>query len=276
MHIPALSSGKYIIAVSGGIDSVVLLHYLQKLPDLQLIVAHVDHGIRHNSSKDATFVANLAQQYGLMYEEIRYELGARSSEDKARQARYEFLHKIRQKHQAQAVITAHHANDVVETMMINLMRGTGWRGLCSLKNTHDLVRPLLSFKKADIIKYAQQHNLKWKEDSTNEDDKYLRNRIRKYLLPRADIDAWISLYLAQCHLQQDINTEVQKINTIKRYQFIMWPKAVALEVLKNNLQATRPQAEYALLKIKTAKPGTVCEVGSGKKLRFTRDSFVIK
>ncbi len=271
-HLPA---GTYIVAVSGGVDSVALLDIICRRPDLSLVVAHFDHGIRSDSRQDEQFVAKLAEQYHLPYETERVELGPGASEAAARQARYDFLFRTRDKHEAQSIITAHHADDVIETMMINLIRGTGWRGLCSLQDTQKIRRPFLRLSKAEIIAHAKIHNLSWREDATNTDEQYLRNAVRRQLMPKADRQKWLNLYNQQKKLVQQINREAAQLDPYKRYDYIMWPRSVALEMVKTDLKLTRRQADYALTAIKTAAHGAVLEVGANKKLTFTRDSFIV-
>lgn len=173
-----LAPGKYIVAVSGGVDSVVLLDMLHKNAQLDLIVAHVDHGIRGDSSEDADFVAALANLRGLPYESTELSLGALASEDTARCYRYDFLHEVCAKHKAAAIVTAHHQDDRIETAAINTLRGTMRKGLVSLKSTDSIKRPLLDLTKDQIWRYAVEHKLEWREDSTNNTMDYLRNRVR--------------------------------------------------------------------------------------------------
>lgn len=111
--------------------------------------------------------------------EQQLHLGAEASEDRARKERYDFLFSVAKKYQA-TVATAHHQDDLVETIAINFHRGTGWRGLMVL-NRSGITRPLLTRSKADIYDYALQHHLEWVEDSTNRDARYLRNRVRGVL-----------------------------------------------------------------------------------------------
>lgn len=173
-----LGPGKYIIAVSGGVDSMVLLDMLHKNTELDLIVAHIDHGIREDSSEDADFVAGVAGVLGVSYESIKLDLGASASEDTARRHRYDFLRNVRKKHDAVAIVTAHHLDDRIETAAINTLRGTMRRGLVSLKETDEIKRPLLGMTKDEIRDYAITHRIEWREDSTNSTDDYLRNRVR--------------------------------------------------------------------------------------------------
>lgn len=181
-----LKPGKYIVAVSGGVDSVCLLALLSKVANMQLVVAHFDHGIRNESAEDRKFVHGLAKKYGLPFEYAEGRLGPDTGEAEARAARYNFLHEVIEKHQARAIITAHHADDALETAIINLLRGTGRKGLSSLSNNNKLERPLLDVSKQSIIDYARQHDLEWREDPTNKQEIYLRNYIRHQLLSRFD------------------------------------------------------------------------------------------
>ena len=179
-----IKPGKYICAVSGGVDSMALLEILSKQPGVDLVVAHFDHGIRNDSSLDCDLVRRAAEKYGYQFESEEGNLGANTSEEQARVARYAFLERIKIKHKAQAIITAHHEDDVIETALINLLRGTGRKGVVSLRSNDEIIRPLLSFSKAEIKLYADKHGIEWREDSTNENTDYLRNYIRKNIVPK--------------------------------------------------------------------------------------------
>jgi tRNA(Ile)-lysidine synthetase-like protein len=181
-------NGKYVVAVSGGVDSVVLLHMLINEGYKDLIVAHVNHGIRSDSHNDQALVKTLADKYNFIFETTNLSLGSSASEDSARKARYEFLNSIKSKHKAKAIITAHHQDDLIETAFINIIRGTGRSGLSSLKSDDNLIRPLLNLSKVQIIKYAQLNNLAWVEDYTNQDKTYLRNKIRLDVIPNMAIE----------------------------------------------------------------------------------------
>jgi tRNA(Ile)-lysidine synthetase-like protein len=175
--------GKYVVAVSGGVDSLVLLDVLHRQLGLELVIAHFEHGIRDESDNDRQLVGRIAASYGLPYVYEHGNLGALASEATARFARYNFLHKVRHDVGAQAIITAHHQDDLLETAILNLMRGTGRRGLSSLRSGQQIVRPLLGTSKRDILAYAHAHAIEWHEDSTNKDDKYARNYIRHHIVP---------------------------------------------------------------------------------------------
>ena len=278
--------GRYVVAVSGGVDSVVLLDVLMRdsgltAPEYEFVVAHFDHGIRPDSSQDASFVADLAKKYDLQFQTRREELGERASEELARTRRYDFLRSVANRDHTR-LITAHHADDAVETVAINLQRGTGWRGLAVLDS--DIIRPLLDVSKQEILDYAQQHSLIWHEDSTNASDAYLRNRIRKNTRRLTD-DAKRQILALRTH-QIDIKGQIDReiIDLIgagpeySRYFFTHVNPKVALECLRyvTNARLTRPQLTRALLAIKTTKPRMIYEAGNGVELSFTSRNFVVK
>lgn len=178
--------GKYLLAVSGGIDSMVLLDLLAgSKHKYQLEVGFIDHGWR-NVSKELDLVRRRASEYGLRLHEASLSL-TNQSEAAARHGRYRALEKMRVKCGAQSVITAHHADDQVETVVLNLLRGTGRKGLEGMQPTSKIARPLLNLGRGDIAAYARKYQLEWLEDPSNLDTKYRRNYIRRKLLPKLTI-----------------------------------------------------------------------------------------
>lgn len=272
---------KYVIAVSGGVDSVVLLDMLSRTPNLDLIVAHFDHGIREDSAKDAKFVKNLAQKYNLPFETRREELGQKASEELARIRRYDFLWSVAAKYNAK-LVTAHHADDVIETIAINLTRGTGWRGLSAMDS--DVIRPMVGITKSQIIDYANKNNLKWREDVTNGSDDYLRNRIRRQTLDMSDDDKrqLLALWSTQKKLKSDIDKEVGFLvdgsMAYSRYFFINIDDSVGMECLRHIVKAklTRPQLLKTLYAIKTTMPQKTYHAGGGIQLNFTSRNFTVE
>ncbi|MEO6513927.1 MAG: tRNA lysidine(34) synthetase TilS [Candidatus Saccharimonadales bacterium] len=241
-----LEPGKYIVAVSGGVDSMSLLHVLKEQPGVELVVAHFDHGIRDDSAEDANLVRQMAHEYGLPYELGEGKLGANASEADARNARYAFLQDVRERHDAQAIITAHHQDDVLETAILNLLRGTGRKGLTSLSSREGLQRPMLHIPKAAIKKYAKQHNLTWREDSTNSSDRYTRNYVRNYIMPRFSPEhkaELLAVILKSRETNEALDGAIKEIldqealGTLDRHTFIMLPHAAAREVLAAWLRA---------------------------------------
>jgi len=270
---------KYVVAVSGGVDSVVLLDMLVKEQKHELIVAHFDHGIRRESPDDARFVKGLARHYGLLHEGAREQLGSTTSELQARVRRYAFLKKTAQKHNA-TLVTAHHMDDMIETVAINIRRGTGWRGLSVFGDT-SIVRPLVEYLKADILEYAQTHNLEWVQDDTNNSDEYLRNRIRKQLrlMSREQKSEIFDLFSKQKNIRLRIDENIRDVVHIRsRYFFIMIHSSVALEILKRitAYTLTSLQLSAMLHAIKTIKPGNRMSAGSGITIRFTNREFIVE
>lgn len=224
---------KYVVAVSGGVDSVVLLHKLVSQGEHELVVAHFDHGIRKESHLDAQFVERLSNKYKLPFEVRREELGVEASEELARDRRYAFLRSVAKKYDA-TIATAHHMNDIAETIAINLTRGTGWRGLAVLAS--GVYRPLLSMTKHEIIDYAEKKGLDWREDSTNASDAYLRNRLRRKLTDQDVVLELATLRTSQIAVRDSIDKEVTKLlatesGDYSRYFFTHIDDRVAIELL---------------------------------------------
>lgn len=269
---------KYIVAVSGGVDSVALLDMMVQAGGHELIVAHFDHGIRADSELDAQFVQMLAEDYGLAYEHRREALGADASEETARNRRYAFLRVLADKYDAK-IVTAHHLDDLIETVAINLTRGTGWRGLAAFDA--DIVRPLVDTEKSTLTNYAMRRNLRWREDPTNASDAYLRNRLRKRT-PALETDTkreLRALHAQQKALKYQIAQETRQLigsgPFYSRYFFTHLPAAVALECLREVTQGklTRPQLSRLLHAVKVARPNTTFEAGEGVRIYFSTRQF---
>ena len=186
---------KIIAAVSGGMDSVFLLHFLYHIKDkygLSIIVAHLNHGIRGDEAKrDADFVEKLAKDFSLpfIYEfqdvpKFKKEHSL-CMEEAARILRYRFLDSLRIKIKADKIALGHNLNDKVETIFINIIRGSAAAGIASIKPVLNniYIRPLIETKREDIEKFITENNIPFVTDSTNLKDDYLRNHIRKHLIP---------------------------------------------------------------------------------------------
>lgn len=265
-------SGKYVLAVSGGVDSMVALDMLAKKPGVELIVAHFNHGIRSQSALDEDFVRQQAEQLKLPYEAGYGRLGVGASEETARRARYYFLNRIKVKHDTTAVITAHHQDDMIETAFINTIRGTGRKGLVAISKNQAVIRPLLGWSKSEILAYAEKHKLAWREDESNTDTDYLRNYIRLNIMPGlnaqkrhkiignldkvAEIDSAIDV------LASDLSKDIYNGLTIDRTRFTALPVAVASELLTRWLRQLgaadfdKPTITRLNAALRTAKPRT--------------------
>lgn len=198
--VPALGKKKkLIVAVSGGADSVALLHLLIEAGYRNLVVAHFNHRLRGKASEtDATFVEKLAKNLDLPIEigaaDVRKLATSRKSsvETAAREARYGFLAETARKHRTRAVVLAHHADDQIETCLFNFLRGSGIAGLSGMKPSTkrvvdgvelELLRPLLAMPKADLLAYLKERKIRFREDATNAVPEASRNKLRLKVLP---------------------------------------------------------------------------------------------
>jgi tRNA(Ile)-lysidine synthase len=175
-----------ILGVSGGRDSMALCHaLLNQRPDLTIIPAHVDHGLRASSADDAEFVEGMMARWELPCETYKPRAPKTgNTEAWGRDKRYEFFEKLRKKHKADLVLTAHHQDDDVETLIMFLLRGTRVKGLSGMNlQRGKLVRPLLFTARSEINEYAEHHDLPYRDDPTNKDETYTRNFLRNKVVP---------------------------------------------------------------------------------------------
>ncbi len=291
MDIKLTSPGKYVAAVSGGVDSAALLHLLRQKPDLEIVVAHFDHGIRPDSQADREFVQGLADEYGLRFFYEEGKLGAGASEAKARDARYTFLRRVLTETNSGAIVTAHHRDDVLETAIINLLRGSGRKGLTALDSRQNIARPLLHVPKSDILAYAKSHGLQWREDSTNHNTDYLRNYVRHNLLPRFDGQARDRLMEIITGLRAT-NREIDALlsdqlrlqlatGKLDREWFIQLPHPVAKETMaawlreKGLRDFDSKTLERLVVAAKTAESGKKFDVLHGAALEVSRRGLAL-
>lgn len=295
----------YIVAVSGGRDSVTLLDLLHRLQDKwgwQLIVAHLDHSQREQSSGDAAFVGALADRYG-----YKFLLGVLprklQSEAALRQARYRWLFEVCHQSGADKIVTAHHKNDRLETAAWHAIRGADRIGLTSLTSQRDnIVRPLIGFSRGDLITYAALRNLQWREDRTNQDRSYTRNLIRHELMHFAptqdayyhnnltnwinhlsDINQRIDLKLG--NLLSEISDNINGGYELDRAKFLRLSPLVQINLLSylaRNLTAARRLSQRnlkaALSWWKRASSGSYSEVLPGLLMmrEYDKVKFVLR
>ncbi len=187
-----------VVAVSGGPDSMALLHMLAAISQheqISLIAAHINHGFRPEESRlEQEATKRFAQLLGIPFEAVSLNLSPYIEENRlnlqatARSKRYEFFHKIAQKYQACSIALAHHIDDQAETVLMHFLRGTGLAGLTGMlakrnDNSVSLIRPLLRMNKTDIVDYCNRHKLDYFMDSSNLKKDYLRNQLRLDVLP---------------------------------------------------------------------------------------------
>ena len=273
-----------LLAISGGVDSVCLLHMLKDDPEI--LVAHFNHGTRLSSSDDEKFVKNLAQKYHKEFIVGHAKLGPDVSEERARIARYEFLRKTAKEKNAQ-IYTAHHTDDLIESIVINLLRGTGWRGLVPL-DASDIVRPLIdkNYDKQKLLRYAAKNNLIFRQDPTNTEDNYLRNRIREKLreFSPAEKSRLVELSRAQKNLKteidQTLNLVIKNKKTYQRDWFRDSDTKTALELLRfitkeNQISLTRPELKNFLNAIKTYAPEKSFNLPKNRLVKIHKTYFVL-
>lgn len=184
------NGNKLLLAISGGVDSIVLLHLLIEAK-YKVAVAHVNFNLRGDESTvDLQFVEQLAQQYEVAFYTSQFDTETYAKENQisiqmaARYLRYTWFEEIRVKHTFDFIATAHHQDDNLETILLNLTKGTSLKGLRGiLPKNGKLVRPLLPFTKKQIVDYANDHQLNWQEDASNQSNKYERNKIRLEVIP---------------------------------------------------------------------------------------------
>ncbi|TCN57571.1 tRNA lysidine(34) synthetase TilS [Flavobacterium circumlabens] len=187
---PFLVEKKLFLAVSGGLDSMVLLHLLQQLP-YEIAVLHCNFQLRGiESFDDQSFVQQYCDENNIKVFITQFDTEAFAKDYKlstqvaARELRYSWFYELLETHNFDYVLTAHHADDNLETFLINLTRGTGLDGLTGIPEQNDkIIRPLLPFSRDEILQYASENNIEWREDSSNASNKYLRNKIRHDLVP---------------------------------------------------------------------------------------------
>jgi len=187
---PFLKDTKLLIAISGGLDSVVLFHLLHKL-NYDVSLAHCNFKLRGKESDlDEEFIKNLNQIsanqiFTIIFDTEKYAKEHKlSTQIAARELRYNWFQKLITEHKFEYVLTAHHADDNLETFLIHLTRGSGLDGFTGIPKVNgNIVRPLLAFSRKEILNYAKDNDIEWREDASNASNKYIRNKIRHQVLP---------------------------------------------------------------------------------------------
>jgi len=189
-NFPQLKDKKLLLAVSGGVDSMVLMHLFQQL-HYDIAIAHCNFQLRGKESDgDELFVQVKSEKLKVKSYCIRFDTESYSKENKlsiqlaARKLRYDWFHELLSENQLDYLVTAHHLDDNVETFLINFTRGTGLEGLTGIPAQNgNIIRPLLPFSREEIENYAQANQIQWREDSSNASDKYFRNKLRHDIVP---------------------------------------------------------------------------------------------
>lgn len=272
---------------------MVLLDYcVKKFPKNELVVTHFDHGTRTSSKDDFEFVKKIAEKHNIEFVGKHAKLGAGVSEEEAREKRYEFLFGVASKNSGK-VFTAHHLDDLAESVAINFIRGTGTRGLAVMNNS-EIERPFLFWTKKDILKYAAENGIVFREDPTNSSDDYLRNRIR-FSARSLDIETKrkvLCLRNEQIKILNEIHKEITQILNenvltlennvlqIPREIFQNTDNEVATEILREllvqkNIFCTRPQLLNFLAAIRDYQPGKSFNLPHDRLVKIHKNYFVL-
>ncbi len=261
-----------------------------------VVVAHFNHGTRKSADDDAVFVERTSATQGLLHETAKTELGAGVPENIARQKRYDFLRAVARRHHGE-IYTAHHLDDLVESIAINLLRGTGWRGLAVL-DAPNIRRPFLEpellpanlqgsapFDKSAIYRYTAQRQLHFRQDPTNNEDNYLRNRLRQNLANFPKKYELYQLWQKQKALKREIDCSINELlpapnQPWQRSWFADLDEKVALELLRAGtlragISATRPQLANFRQAILTYPSGKYFNLPGDQLIKFSKREFYL-
>lgn len=187
-----LAKNNYIVVgVSGGADSMALLHILMNYCNdsmCQIVCVHIHHNLRKESDEEQVFVKKYCEENHLLFETIKFTYDDKFTEKIGREKRYQFFEEILKKYDSSFLFTAHHGDDLIETVLMRLSRGSTLKGICGIESVskrsfYTILRPLLYLDKENIYQYVKENNIPYVEDSSNQDIHYTRNRYRKEILP---------------------------------------------------------------------------------------------
>ncbi|HEV2752025.1 MAG TPA: tRNA lysidine(34) synthetase TilS [Gemmatimonadales bacterium] len=265
--------GTAVVAVSGGADSVALLDLLHGLAPtlgLTLVVAHADHGIAADSEVVARMVRELTERHGLPFELGELHLGADATETVARRARYAWLREVQRRRGARYLVTAHHQDDQIETILLRLLRGSAPAGLAGIaaRARGGLVRPLLPFAKRELAAHAALRGLSVHDDPANRDPRHLRSWVRTVLLP-----------LIAARLGTRVGDDVRRAGRAAALERRAWARALehlpdlevrveahGFDVARAGLARYDPSLSVTLLRAAARRAGLVLGVRRARRL----------
>ena len=185
-----INNDKYvIIGVSAGPDSMALMHMLKKNLKCKLVCAHINHNVRIESDEEEEYLKQYCNNEKIIFESTKIKsYKEKNFENEAKKKRYDLYEKLLQKYNSHNLFLAHHGDDLIETVLMKILRGSNLEGYAGIKTysyleNYKIIRPLLSLTKDDILKYNKEHKIKYYIDNSNENTIYTRNRYRKYILP---------------------------------------------------------------------------------------------
>lgn len=223
-------SNSILLAVSGGLDSMCMLHYFAVSP---AVCAYINHGIRQDSNEDSKLIKRKCEEYNIPFHELFIDPhifeGKNNFEAIAREARYNLLFELKKKLGLDFLATAHHKDDQAETVFLRMARSTGLKGLRGIlpEREDKVIRPMLKFTKQDLLEYALQNNVEWREDSTNKNMEHFRNKVRLQILPQIESDnpGTINSLARIAELTQKVYPKIIKILDSYFNSFMVSPPA---------------------------------------------------
>ena len=294
--------GAVLVAVSGGADSVALLHFL-KNTGCRICVAHLNHCLRGKSAvTDLKFVADMCRGMGVKFISAKADVKKTakrlklSVEEAGRVERYVFFERAAKISGVSRIALAHHADDNIETFLMRVMRGAGIRGLCGIPPVRDnIIRPFIDVSKAEILDYCKRNNLQYRQDATNLENRFTRNRIRNLLLPALELEnpgirkeilslirGFLSDYALLCRYVSAVSAKAVKISQkgvlVNRAALLSVPEALkghvmrsAIEKYKGNLNNITAAHIDAILSL---RDGYIC-LPEGIRVIAEEKSYVI-
>lgn len=220
----------YVLAISGGIDSMVLLDLFIKA-EFSIVVVHFDHQKRSDSSLDHELIQAICLNHKIPYYLFKLNLDDKNFQANARASRQHHLEEVATLHQTNSIVTAHHLDDLIETVLIKMIRGASFLGLSGIRfetiiHGFSYLKPLINYSKDEIMTYAAENNIQYLEDSTNSSNLYLRNQIRNSLVPILTTES-------------EIRYQIQKLSDLF-YQTHLFIRQQSLTFLSNQTQFSLP------------------------------------
>ena len=275
-----INNDKYvIIGVSSGPDSMALLNMLKENLKCKIVCAHINHNIRKQSDEEEKYLKEYCKKNNIIFETMKIESYNKNNfENEAREKRYNFYETLLTKYNSHNLFLAHHGDDLIETVIMKIIRGSNLEGYAGIKtfsylDNYKIIRPLLNFTKDDILKYNKEKEIKYYIDSTNEDTKYTRNRYRKYLLPllkKEDKNVHLKFLKYSNTLQEYdnyINYEIEK----KIINIYSHNRINILEINKEHEFIKKNIIFYILSKIYNNKSNIIKEKNIFDILKMTTD-----
>jgi len=239
-----LADQKLLLMISGGVDSCVLLEVASKvLPVEKITVLHINHKTRADCDKDETLVQNICSTKNItcVVKKLSTPNSAKNKEASWRQQRQKLSAQVAKEVGATRILTAHHATDLVETMIFRLTKGCGVKGLSPFDTS---TKPFWKIPKTDLIAYAQEKNLKWHEDESNDDPTYQRNLIRHEVLPALrritpNLEkVFVRESLNFAEIQEYIDLQTQTSTPLELTKFVTWPIILQKNFLRQVAKTT--------------------------------------